>query len=120
MLAHVSEGFDSMIEGATDTEHLAALYMTYLCEPADFHGADKHYSASLMWKALKSAIHKLEAIQKGRGLTPDNFLNICASMCPSIRPLLSVLKHRRHCHSGWRESNLTLLPLQGVTFDSAF
>lgn len=83
MLGHVTEGFTAMIEGGTDSEHLAAIYMSYLCEPTDFRGADKHYPAVSMWKALEFAIQTVENIQRKRGKTPDNFLNICASMCSS-------------------------------------
>lgn len=83
MLSHVTEGFTAMIEGGTDSEHLAAIYMSHLCKPGDFRGADKHYPATSMWKALKSAIQTVEDIQRKRGKTPDNFLNICASMCSS-------------------------------------
>jgi len=79
MLRHVSDGFAAMIEGGTDTEHLAAIYMTYLCEPADYNGADKHYPAASMWNALKSAIKTVEDIQEKRGKVPNNFLNISAT-----------------------------------------
>jgi glutamine amidotransferase len=62
MMKETSDGFISMIGGATDTEHLAALYLTYLCSPPDFRGAEKHYNASQMWTALKSAIRTVERI----------------------------------------------------------
>ncbi|KIM47095.1 hypothetical protein M413DRAFT_422785, partial [Hebeloma cylindrosporum] len=87
MLSHISEGFTAMIEGGTDSEHLAAIYMSYLCEPADFHGADKSYPASSMWKALKSAIQTVEDIQRKRGKTAENFLNICATDGESLLAL---------------------------------
>ena len=70
-----------MIEGGTDTEHFAALYLSYLCDPQDFRGADKHYEASSMWKAMQSAIGTVENIQKDHNIDIDNFLNICTSMC---------------------------------------
>lgn len=87
MLNSVSQGFASMIEGGTDTEHLAALYMTNLCNPPDFQGADKSYTALEMWHALKAAIQTVEGIQTNRGLTPDNFLNICATDGDSLLSL---------------------------------
>jgi len=80
MLTYVAERITAMIEGGTDTEHLAAIYMTELCgKLADFHTAGKHYPAASMWKALKSAIQIVEGIQKGRGKVPNNFLNISAT-----------------------------------------
>ncbi|KAG6835629.1 hypothetical protein H0H93_016367 [Arthromyces matolae] len=79
MLTHVSSAFAAMIEGGTDTEHLAAIYMTNLCEPQNSWGADKHYPAASMWKALKSAIETVEAIQKQHGKEPANYLNIGAT-----------------------------------------
>jgi hypothetical protein len=94
MLDSVSQGFAAMIEGGTDTEHLAALYMTNLCDPPNFQGADKSYTAMEMWQALKAAIQTVEGIQTNRGLTPDNFLNICASMHPSHSFHSNVLNDR--------------------------
>ena len=108
MLSHVTEGFTAMIEGGTDSEHLAAIYMSCLCEPADFRGADKHYPATSMWKALKSAIQTVEDIQRKRGKTPDNFLNICASMCSSSSGSQCIKDHP----SGWRVPPRALLPHQ--------
>jgi len=115
MLSHVTEGFTAMIEGGTDSEHLAAIYMSLLCEPADFLGADKHYPATSMWKALKSAIQTVESIQRKRGKTPDNFLNICASM----RSSSSGSQCTEDVPSGWRVPPRALLPHQQFTFNTA-
>jgi hypothetical protein len=71
-----------MIGGNVSTEHLGALYMTYLCDPDcnDFRGAGKHYPAKEMSAALKKAIQKVEEIQKNHGMDPpDNSFNTCAS-----------------------------------------
>jgi glutamine amidotransferase len=81
MLQYISEGFTAMIESGTDTEHFAAMYLTNLCEPKDFRGVEKHYPVTEMWKALKAAIRTVEDIQKKRKLKPENYLNVCASMC---------------------------------------
>jgi glutamine amidotransferase len=108
MLDKTSEGFTAMIEGGTDTEHFAALYFTYLCDPPDLHGADKHYEASLMWEALQSTVHTVEKIQKDRGMVDvDNYLNICTSMCSS-----SFCSQSTDDRSRWREPSWALLPLQ--------
>jgi len=79
MLGETSEGFAAMIAGGTDTEHVAALYLSYLCDPKDYRGADKHYKASSMWRALQSAIDTIEKLQKARKIDVDNFMNICAT-----------------------------------------
>ncbi len=81
MLGVTSQGFAAMIEGGTDTEHFAALYLSYLCDPPDFIGADKHYKASSMWNAMQSAIRTVEKIQKDHNIDVDNFLNFCTCMC---------------------------------------
>ncbi|KAG6848006.1 hypothetical protein H0H93_004235 [Arthromyces matolae] len=75
--------FAAMIEGGTDTEHLAAIYMTNLCDPQDARGAHKHYPADSMWKALKSAIETVEKIQKENKKVPANYLNIAAILALS-------------------------------------
>ena len=62
MMKETSDGFISLISGGNDTEHFAALYLTYLCSPQDFRGAEKHYTACQMWTALKSAIRTVERI----------------------------------------------------------
>ena len=80
-----------MIDRNVSAEHLGALYMTYLCEPKDFHGADNHYPTSSMWMALKAAIDKVEGIQRSRGMNPDNHFNICTSTRPSSLSALTVL-----------------------------
>jgi hypothetical protein len=94
MTMETSEGFIGMIQGGTDTEHLAALYFTYLCDPPNEKGADKHYEASLMWTALERTIHKVEEIQKRRGTSIDfnNYLNICTSMCVLCCSALNLKK----------------------------
>jgi hypothetical protein len=83
-----------MMEGSTDTEHMAALYMTYLCPEGkkDFRGADGHYSSKKMKEALKAAILKIPEIQANHGIRdPDNLYNTCASTYPS-----SITSHFTH------------------------
>ena len=119
MLTHVSEGFSAMIEGGTDTEHLAAIYMTNLCQPADFRGANKHYPAASMWEALRSAIQTVEEIQTNRGKVPENYLNICASTCfASFGP--QCIKHLKNHPSGRRVPPRTLLLLQRLAFNPSY
>ncbi|KAG6819998.1 hypothetical protein H0H93_006617 [Arthromyces matolae] len=79
MLTHVSAAFAAMIEGGTDTEHLAAIYMTKLCNPQDSRGAHKHYPSAAMWNALKGAIKTVETIQRRHHKKPANYLNIAAT-----------------------------------------
>jgi hypothetical protein len=96
-----------MIEGGTDTEHFAALYLSYLCDPPDLRGVDKHYEASSMWEALQLAIHTVEKLQKDRNIDVDNFLNICTSMYSS-----SFCSQSTEGRSRWREPTCALLPHQ--------
>jgi glutamine amidotransferase len=82
ILEEVAPGIVAMIDGSCDTEHLGALYMTYLCPEGkqDFRGADEHYSARQMRTALKAAIEKVQEIQGNHGITqPDNYYNTCAT-----------------------------------------
>jgi hypothetical protein len=83
-----------MMEGSTDTEHMAALYMTYLCPEGrkDFHGAGGHYLAKKMKEALKMAILKVWEIQVNNGFRePNNYYNTCASTYSS-----SITSHFTH------------------------
>jgi hypothetical protein len=115
MLNETSNGLIAMIEGGTDTEHFAALYLTYLCDPPDHQGVDKHYSASEMWKALQSTIKTVENIQRKHNVNVDNYLNICTSMCFS-----SFCSQSNRDRSRWGEPTCAVLPLQGRARYSAF
>ena len=74
-----------MIWGNTDTEHLAALYFTYLGD------IQKQYSAREMRNALAKAIMEVQNIQiRVLGKNTPNNMNICISVFPSFSPLLSI------------------------------
>ena len=113
ILDHVAPGFVAMIEGSCDTEHMGALYMTYLCadDRKDFRGADDHYSAKQMKNALKAAIQKVQEIQEKHGIqNPDNYYNTCASTHSS-----SFSSHFNNDRlSRWGEHDWTLLSHQGA------
>jgi hypothetical protein len=105
----VSPEFTALIWGSTDTEHLAALYMTELCRTTGRteNGPDEDYQVEDMWRALKWAIHKVEEIQRDHGITePNNVFNVCAGMCPSL--LSSHCPNDRF--SRWELLSCTLLP----------
>jgi hypothetical protein len=77
-----------MIGGNTDTEHLAALYFSYLdkqdADDTFGNSKEKKYAARSMWTALKKAIEVVENIQvKHFGMKLNNALNICTSKCAS-------------------------------------
>jgi glutamine amidotransferase len=66
-----------MIWGNTDTEHLAALYFTYLGD------IQKQYSAREMRNALAKAIRDVQEIQvRVLGQNTPNNMNICISVFP--------------------------------------
>jgi hypothetical protein len=71
--------FVAQIKGGTDTEHMAALYMTELLRNADEHDPETH-SALAMWLALQSVIEQIESIQKKHGIKNKNIVNAIASM----------------------------------------
>ncbi|KAF2135795.1 uncharacterized protein K452DRAFT_354234 [Aplosporella prunicola CBS 121167] len=73
------------IRGATDSEHLAALYMTYLCEGLDQAGAiawDEKYPLDRMYEALKRVVTTVMAVQHrvlGRAAAKANSLNLAVT-----------------------------------------
>ena len=87
MITKTSAARSGLIDGSTDTEHLAALYLSFLDdEPADSYFVsedkkdEKKYSARSMFKALARAIQQVEQIQAGQNeKIINNGLNICAS-----------------------------------------
>jgi hypothetical protein len=87
MMKAIRPKYAKMIGGGTDTEHLAALYLSYLDKKlpeAYFENSEKKYSASSMWAALQRAVQKVEEIQKKQfGINLNNTLNLCASRCSS-------------------------------------
>ena len=68
-----------MIWGNTDTEHLAALYFTYLGD------IQKQYPAREMRNALAKAIMEVQNIQiRVLGQNTPNNMNICISAFPLL------------------------------------
>ena len=75
ILKETSPEYAAMIYGNTDTEHLAALYFTYL---GDIH---KQYSAREMRNAMARAVLRVQAIQVCvLGQNTPNSLNLCTCM----------------------------------------
>ncbi|KII90176.1 hypothetical protein PLICRDRAFT_174954 [Plicaturopsis crispa FD-325 SS-3] len=78
LLLKIKKEYSALIYGNTDTEHLAALYFTFLGD------INKSYSVRHMRDSLIKAIHQIEEVQK-QILTPEelksagNSLNLCSS-----------------------------------------
>jgi hypothetical protein len=111
MMKKIRPKYQKMIGGATDTEHLAALYFSYLDRelPDEYFGAskEKKYSARAMWFAMQRAVDKVEEIQvKLFRKKLNNTFNLCASRCL----LLSSSYKRTKGRSQWRKSSRPLLP----------
>lgn len=70
------------IKGGTDSEHLAALYMTRLVGGKGRKGWEDAYSADKMKEALEQACHEVFGLQQktlGVQSAEANSLNICCS-----------------------------------------
>ncbi len=70
------------IKGGTDSEHLAALYMTCLVNGKGAKGWEESYSAAAMKEALEQACHEVFALQQktlGVKNAEANSLNLCCS-----------------------------------------
>ena len=87
MLIKTSPKYARMIDGSSDTEHLAALYLSRLDEENSeyrINNVENKSWARSMWNALQRTIRQIEEIQVNRfGEKPDNTLTICTSMCSS-------------------------------------
>jgi len=80
----IDAGYLGMVEGSSDTEHMAALYMTNLCPPAKGQkasdAADQGRSANEMKVAMENSIKTVQSIQIELGIQePDNWYNTCAT-----------------------------------------
>ena len=75
----IDSRFVAQIKGGTDTEHMAALYMTELLQGVDEADEITHSSLN-MWLALRAAIKKVESIQAKHGIKNTNMVNAIASM----------------------------------------
>ncbi|KAF9002999.1 nucleophile aminohydrolase [Cyathus striatus] len=74
LLEQINHDYGSMILGNTDTEHLAALYFTYLGD------INKTYTAQEMRSAMAKAILKVQEVQRNvLGKERANSLNLCAT-----------------------------------------
>ncbi|GAB7360760.1 hypothetical protein MBLNU230_g0634t1 [Neophaeotheca triangularis] len=83
LCSHMGEESYTHIQGGTDSEHLAALYMTYLTQ--DYIGPDngfeQTYSTQSMLHALRRTIFTVQELQQqlfGSAAQP-NSLNLCTT-----------------------------------------
>lgn len=83
MLQETEESVYKVISGLTDSEHLAALYMTYLTMKSPGpQGWEQQYPLSEMKEALQKAIVRVIQLQqelKGKDKAEANSLNVCCS-----------------------------------------
>ena len=81
MCEHISNAAYANIAGSTDSEHLAALYMTQLTSSGDKSTFEDEYTAAQMVDAMTKAVATIIHLQKeklGSKATP-NSLNLCAT-----------------------------------------
>ena len=79
MLKETSAKYGAMIYGNTDSEHLAALYFTYLGD------IDRQYSVEDMRDAMKKAVEFVRDTQiRVLGKEVSNSMNLCASKVPIL------------------------------------
>lgn len=77
----LSDAAFANINGSTDSEHLAALYMTHLTEGGDKSTFEQEYSADAMVEAMHRAVGDVIELQKsvlGSRAQP-NSLNLCVT-----------------------------------------
>ena len=85
MSALISQVAFANINGSTDSEHLAALYMTYLTKPDGSAGFEKVYTPAEMAEAMHKAVDTVIGCQaaivtdKNRQPRKPNSLNLCAT-----------------------------------------
>jgi len=79
MLKETSAKYGAMIYGNTDSEHLAALYFTYLGD------IDRQYPVGHMRDAMKKAVEFVRDAQiRVLGKEVYNSMNLCASKGPVL------------------------------------
>lgn len=81
LAAKLSDATFSNIAGSTDSEHLAALYMTYLTKEGEATSFEKEFSLSEMTEAMHKAVTTVLNLQQtilGSKRKP-NSLNLCAT-----------------------------------------
>ena len=83
LLGHIDKEAYENIQGSTDSEHLAALYMTFLTKKdAGRQSWDRQYSVDEMKDALTRAFHTVIEMQQkilGKDGAEANSLNVCCS-----------------------------------------
>lgn len=82
MSHHMSDAAFANVFGSTDSEHLAALYMTYLTNSGPASSFEVEYSGSEMAEALHKAVATVISLQRdiiGDSKRTPNSLNLCAT-----------------------------------------
>jgi len=81
LCAHMSEAAFAGVQGGTDSEHIAALYMTYLTSGGDKESFEKEYPVEEMERAMHGAVATVIELQKQilGGSAAPNSLNLCAT-----------------------------------------
>jgi len=81
MCEHMGEAAYAGINGGTDSEHIAALYMTYLTDSGDAASFEKEYPVEKMAEAVYRAVATVISLQKNvlDDASKPNSLNLCAT-----------------------------------------
>ena len=78
----MSDAAFANVHGATDSEHMAALYMTYLTDGGSKHSFEKEYSGDAMTEAMHKTVETVIELQRsvvGDADRTANSLNLCAT-----------------------------------------
>lgn len=115
MCNQMSEEAYANIQGGTDTEHLAALFMTYLCPSAK--DWESYHSVSEMRTALQKSIHTIISIQVATESITErapNDLNV------AITDGRSLIASRFRDHKTEQPPSLYYSTSAGVTLNRQF
>lgn len=102
MLNEMEKSAYENIQGTTDSEHLAALYMTYLTKSAGPGGAgpeswEKQYTPQEMMGALTETFHTIVKLQKATlGGSMDNVQACSFNVCVTDGAQLVAVRVRNH------------------------
>lgn len=116
LCAQMSDAAYAAINGGTDSEHIAALYMTFLTSSGDASTFETSYPVEKMAEAMSKAVSTVIALQKqhlGAAAQP-NSLNLCAT------DGISLVAYRFRNHATEQPPSLYYSTRAGTTLNRKF